>query len=172
MKERRFSNYLRTAFILSGAVIVLSFLFIIILEPYEIGVRSQKKHITMLGNYLNSNIMHLHVDKSKEWLQKRLEFRDYIGFVSSFYSAEIAEEVIQSTLQDNQERIEAWVADQTIVKNMRKSFKKHFQNRIGYGISRNNVTNEKDLYDVKVIIQKVNNHSYKIVTAYPIDPIL
>lgn len=168
MKERRTTSYLKLAFFSTGIIVAFSLLFVLLFNSYEIGVKTTKKPVIQLGNYLNSHIIRVHVDKSAEWLQKRLKYRDYIRFVSTFYNIEIAEEAIQHTIDDNHERIESWVRDQTITKNMRKSFRKHFDHPIGFGIHRRQITTPIELYDIKVVIQKVNSHSYKIITAYPI----
>lgn len=168
MARKSTTSYLKLAFISTGAIVAFSLLFVFLLNPYNIEATHAKKPVILLGNYLNDNILRLHVDKNPEWMKRRLHHRDYIRFVSCFYNMDIAEESIQAVLEDQRERVEAWVRDQTITKNMRKSFRQHFKAPVGFGIYKQNEQEFEELHDVKVVIQKVNNNSFKIITAYPI----
>ncbi|MEQ9116275.1 MAG: RNase A-like domain-containing protein [Rickettsiales bacterium] len=167
MIERKTGSYFKLAAIAIGTIVAFSTLFVFLLNPYQISLSTQKKPVILLGNYVNSHIIRVHVGKNKEWLKKRLKYRDYLHLVSTFYSMRQAEEVIKDTLDTHKDRVNHWVRDQTVKKNMRKSFRKTFKTPIGFGVKRDE---EKtvDLMTVKVLIQKVNNHSFKIISAYPI----
>jgi len=168
MREKRTNSHFKLAAIAISAIVAFSTLFVILLNPYKIQLSTTKKEVVLLGNYLNSHIIRVHIGKDKKWLQERLKHREFIRFVSSFYNAEQAESIIRDTLDEHRNRLESWVRDQTVTKNMRKSFRKTFTTPVGFGLPRSDINNGQELYSVKVVVQKVNAHSYKIISAYPI----
>ncbi len=167
MKKQKQNSNLKLVTAVVTTFLVCCLLFFLLFEKFEFRLEASKKPVSLLGNYLTTHTLRLHVDKSPRWLEERLKHREFIRFVSTFYNIEIAEDSIQATIDENSARIEYWVKDQTVTKNMRKSFHKHFADPIGFGLSRKS-PKALELYDVKVVIQKINNYSYKIIQSYPV----
>jgi hypothetical protein len=137
--------------------------------PFEPSNKKVKKltHKEVREKISKGHLMSAHVGKTEEELLNRLKTDKKIRASSSFESIQIAEMVVQRTLNDPiQKKIEKWLRS-SITKGLPLRYNGDKSKVIGYGVSRGETTFRK-MHNAVIVLQKDGKGSYYVKTGYPV----
>lgn len=113
------------------------------------------------------HLIERHVGKSEEWLVDRVR-RENISAASSFVDLPAAEHFVSATLDEHQDRIDAWLDGQG---GNRLVVDARFDASTGISVKRGD-SDATDVHSVRLVLERSDrlDIGYRIVTGYPTPP--
>ncbi|MBN8828443.1 MAG: hypothetical protein J0H68_07035 [Sphingobacteriia bacterium] len=150
-------------------VILLLFILASQLEPAKLSLKQNEVDLTSheSGEYAGHTLKK-HVDKKEDYLINRLKNEPNIKAASTFYDNKTAERAIKEVLDYHKEGIKYWLESANLA-NVKK-FELDIEENVGFGIKREDFENNNMMFKhsshVIVVLRKVSDINYKILTAY------